>query len=104
MSGNNIQEQLQKELEVFQKLQKDIQKLINSRTQLDVQCNENKAVKDEFDLLKAPSKVFKLHGPVLIKQVRGVGSLQILNSYKGPSPNYRLFWNVCFFKQCLICT
>ena len=63
-----IQEQLQKELEIFQKLQKDIQKLVQGRQQLDAQYNENKIVKDELDLVEEGGNVFKLTGPVLIKQ------------------------------------
>lgn len=63
-----IQEQLQKELESFQKLQKDIQKLITGRQQLDAQYNENKIVKDELDLVEDSANVYKLTGPILVKQ------------------------------------
>merc|ERR1712198_753139 len=57
-----------KEVENYQKLQKDLQKVISARQQLDAQYNENKTVKDELDILKAPAKVYKLTGPVLVKQ------------------------------------
>ena len=63
-----IQEQLQKELESFQKLQKDLQKLVTGRQQLDAQYNENKVVQDELGLVEADANVYKLTGPVLIKQ------------------------------------
>ena len=63
-----VQEALQKEVESYQKLQKDLQKLVSARQQLDAQYNENKTVKDELDILKAPTNVFKLTGPVLVKQ------------------------------------
>nr|CAG4643667.1 EOG090X0MQF [Ilyocryptus agilis] len=42
--------------------------LINSRQQLDSQLTENKGVEDELLLLEADTNVFKLIGPVLIKQ------------------------------------
>ncbi|XP_066933559.1 prefoldin subunit 6-like [Clytia hemisphaerica] len=63
-----IQEQLQKEIDVFQKMQKDLQKLVTGRQQLDVQYNENKVVKDELDLVEPDSNVYKLTGPILVKQ------------------------------------
>ena len=63
-----IQEQLQKEVEVFQKLQGDLQRLVTGRQQLDIQYNENKVVKDELDLVQPDSNVYKLTGPVLVKQ------------------------------------
>ena len=63
-----IQEQLQKEIDAFQKIQKDLQKLVTGRQQLDVQYNENKVVKDELDLVEPDSNVYKLTGPILVKQ------------------------------------
>ena len=66
--ASKVQETLQKELEAYQKLQKDIQKLISARQQLDAQYNENKTVKEELDILKVSSNVYKLIGPVLVKQ------------------------------------
>lgn len=63
-----VQEQLQLALESYQKLQKDIQKLVTGRQQLDAQYNENKIVKDELDVLEAGANVYKLTGPVLVKQ------------------------------------
>jgi len=63
-----LQELLQKELETFQKLQKDLAKLVTGRQQLDAQFNENKIVKEELDILEDGSNVYKLIGPVLVKQ------------------------------------
>ena len=63
-----IQEQLQKEIEAFQKLQKDLQKLVQGRQQLEAQHTENKIGKDELDLVEEGGNVYKLTGPVLIKQ------------------------------------
>ena len=66
--ATKIQEQLQKVVELFQLSQKDLQKLVTGRQQLDIQYNENKVVKDELDLVAADSNVYKLTGPVLVKQ------------------------------------
>ncbi|XP_047504391.1 prefoldin subunit 6 [Pieris napi] len=63
-----IQKKLQKELEVFNSLQKEYQKAVSQKQQLDGQLNENKAVKEELALLKKDSEVYKLIGPVLVKQ------------------------------------
>merc|ERR1712136_276631 len=63
-----LQENLQKEVESYQKVQKDLQKVISARQQLDAQYNENKTVKDELDILESPANVYKLTGPVLVKQ------------------------------------
>jgi prefoldin beta subunit len=46
----------------------DFQKCIASRTQLDSQLNENTTVKEELDLLEDDAVVYKLVGPVLVKQ------------------------------------
>lgn len=42
-------------------------KTLNLRQQLDGQLNENKAVKNELELLKSDGEVYKLIGPVLVK-------------------------------------
>lgn len=59
---------MQDEIEKFKKLQKDLQKYTSSRMQLDTQVNENKTVKEELDLLEDDALVYKLVGPVLVKQ------------------------------------
>lgn len=43
-------------------------KALAKKRQLDSQLSENKAVKEELDLLKPNNEVFKLIGPVLVKQ------------------------------------
>lgn len=63
-----IQKKLQTELENFKLVQKDYQKALSQRQQLDGQLNENVIVKQELDLMKGDSEVFKLIGPVLVKQ------------------------------------
>lgn len=46
----------------------EYQKSITKRQKLDAQLNENTCVKNELDMIKGDSDVFKLIGPVLIKQ------------------------------------
>lgn len=46
----------------------DLQKLISTRQQLDAQLNENKVVQEELDIIEPDGNVYKLIGPVLVKQ------------------------------------
>ncbi|KAM3966938.1 prefoldin 6 [Aphomia sociella] len=66
--AEEIQKKLQKELEVLSGVQKEYHKAVAQKQQLDSQLNENKAVKEELLLLKKDAEVFKLIGPVLVKQ------------------------------------
>ncbi|KAM7356454.1 prefoldin 6 [Cochliomyia hominivorax] len=59
---------LQSELEAYQNLQKTCVKLVKQRTLLESQLSENKCVLDELNLLGPDNKVYKLYGPVLVKQ------------------------------------
>ncbi|XP_039967025.1 probable prefoldin subunit 6 [Bactrocera neohumeralis] len=59
---------LQSELEAYQNLQKTCVKLVKQRTLLESQLNENKCVLDELNILGPDNKVYKLYGPVLVKQ------------------------------------
>ncbi len=46
----------------------EYQSVISSRQQLDSQLTENNGVKEELNLLESDANVFKLIGPVLVKQ------------------------------------
>eukprot|EP00116_Pleurobrachia_bachei_P014182 sb/3474444/ len=59
---------LQTEREKLQVLSKEYQKFITTRQQFDAQLNENELVLSEFGRLKDNSEVFKLVGPLLVKQ------------------------------------
>ncbi|KAL5483763.1 hypothetical protein EMCRGX_G020175 [Ephydatia muelleri] len=59
---------LQDEIEKYRGLQKEYQKAVASRNQLDAQLTENKNVKEELDVLEDDAVVYKLVGPVLVKQ------------------------------------
>ncbi|XP_043265909.1 prefoldin subunit 6 [Colletes gigas] len=63
-----IKKNLKTEIDKYKQVQKDYHKALSQRQQLDGQLNENVAVKKELDLLKPDDNVFKLIGPVLIKQ------------------------------------
>ena len=59
---------LQSEREKLQVLTKEFQKCVSTRQQFDAQLNENELVLSEFNRLKPNAEVFKLVGPVLVKQ------------------------------------
>ncbi|EGR34295.1 prefoldin subunit 6, putative [Ichthyophthirius multifiliis] len=70
MSGEvaKLQSQLEIEVKEMQNLQKDLQKLNEGRQRLLEQQNESDLVKKEVDLLEEGANIFKLIGPVLVKQ------------------------------------
>ncbi|EDO30505.1 predicted protein [Nematostella vectensis] len=63
-----IQQQLQTELEKYKAHQIDLQKSVSTRQQLDAQLSENTVVKEELDKISSDGNVYKLIGPVLVKQ------------------------------------
>jgi len=65
---DGLQKRLQTEIEKYKALQKDYQKHMSARQQLDSQLNENTLVLDELKRLESDSTVFKMIGPVLVKQ------------------------------------
>ncbi|TDL21239.1 prefoldin subunit 6, partial [Rickenella mellea] len=52
----------------YQKLQSDLSNAVDARQRLEAQLTENEIVKKEFDQLKPSNEVYKLIGPVLVKQ------------------------------------
>ncbi|KAK2838710.1 hypothetical protein Q7C36_013524 [Tachysurus vachellii] len=63
-----IQKKLQSELEKYQQIQKDVSKSMSARQKLEAQLTENNIVKEELDFLDSQNTVYKLIGPVLVKQ------------------------------------
>ncbi|XP_030622241.1 prefoldin subunit 6 [Chanos chanos] len=63
-----IQKKLQSELEKYQQMQKDVSKSMSARQKLEAQLTENNIVKEELDMLNSQNTVYKLIGPVLVKQ------------------------------------
>ncbi|GAA5929691.1 tubulin-binding prefolding complex subunit YKE2 [Sporobolomyces koalae] len=52
----------------FTKLQSDYSKAVENRQRLDAQKSENEGVKKEFSTLTPENQVYKLIGPILMKQ------------------------------------
>jgi len=78
-SSLNIQQaKIEAELKEFRSLQKQISNLANSRSQYLTQLNENEMVKKELELLETDAEIFKLVGPVLIKQERTEATANVL--------------------------
>ncbi|XP_008280398.1 prefoldin subunit 6 [Stegastes partitus] len=63
-----IQKKLKAELEKYTQMQKDVSKSMSARQKLETQLTENNIVKEELDLLNSSNTVYKLIGPVLVKQ------------------------------------
>ncbi|XP_077589679.1 prefoldin subunit 6 [Stigmatopora nigra] len=63
-----IQKKLNAELEKYTQMQKDVSKSMTARQKLETQLAENNIVKEELDILDSANTVYKLIGPVLVKQ------------------------------------
>ncbi|KAK3385487.1 Prefoldin [Podospora didyma] len=66
----SVQAQLQGLSEEFTNLQKELQEHVQSRQKLEAQKQENLGVQKEFAKLKDDETIYKLIGPVLLKQDR----------------------------------
>uniref|UniRef100_H0WTR9 Prefoldin subunit 6 n=1 Tax=Otolemur garnettii TaxID=30611 RepID=H0WTR9_OTOGA len=66
-----IQKKLQRQVEKYQQLQKDLSKAISWRQKLEAQLTENNTVMEGLDSPDMSNVVFKLLGPVLAKQALG---------------------------------
>jgi len=62
------QQQVQELTEEYSKLQQDLQTHVQLRQKLESQQQENKGVQKEFKALNDSSQIYKLVGPVLLKQ------------------------------------
>ncbi|XP_058116515.1 probable prefoldin subunit 6 [Anopheles ziemanni] len=63
-----LQRKLEAELKNFKDSQKEFNKLVQTQQQLDGQFFENKSILEELQMLKPANTVYKLYGPVLVKQ------------------------------------
>ncbi|KAI0838538.1 Prefoldin beta-like protein [Hypoxylon sp. FL0890] len=63
-----IQARLQSLSEDYTKLQQELQAAVQSRQKLEAQKQENSNVQKEFERLKDGENIYKLVGPVLLKQ------------------------------------
>ncbi|KAK0610073.1 Prefoldin [Bombardia bombarda] len=66
----NMQARMQALSEEFTKLQRDLQESVQARQRLEAQMQENLGVQKEFAQLKDDETIYKLIGPVLLKQDR----------------------------------
>ncbi|KAH9016417.1 prefoldin subunit 6 [Lactarius deliciosus] len=64
----SLEARLQAASSDYQKLQVDLSSSVEARQRLDAQLSENELVKKEFSTLTPNNIVFKLVGPVLVKQ------------------------------------
>ncbi|KAF4277606.1 hypothetical protein KXV22_001809 [Aspergillus fumigatus] len=62
------QKQFQALSDEYQQLQTDLEGFIDARQKLESQQQENKGVQAEFDKLDEESRIYKIVGPVLLKQ------------------------------------
>ncbi|PNY27466.1 Prefoldin subunit 6 [Tolypocladium capitatum] len=64
----DVQDHIQSLSEDYQKLQQDLQSIVESRQKLEGQKQENVGVQKELDTLGDEETIYKLVGPVLLKQ------------------------------------
>ncbi|KAI1198908.1 prefoldin subunit [Nemania serpens] len=62
------QARLQALSEDYQKLQQELQTAVDARQKIEAQRQENTGVQKEFDRLKDGEAIYKLAGPILLKQ------------------------------------
>lgn len=67
-SIRDLQQQMENQANVLGKIQKDIAKNHQIRKQYTIQHGENEMVQKELELLNEDANVYKLIGPVLVKQ------------------------------------
>ncbi|VDD95456.1 unnamed protein product [Enterobius vermicularis] len=67
-SVETLKARFEEELGKFKQLERDREKNISNRQQLEGQLTENNLVKTELELLEEDATVYKLIGPVLVKQ------------------------------------
>ncbi|KAL8828377.1 MAG: hypothetical protein Q9170_006628 [Blastenia crenularia] len=68
MSTSDTQQKLQTLSDEYQTLQTDLESQISSLRRLESQHQENTSVRNEFSTLTPESNIYKLVGPVLLKQ------------------------------------
>jgi len=63
-----LRTKFEQEVEKLNEIEKDRTRYLSNRQQLESQLTENNMVKEELVLLEPEANVFKLIGPVLVKQ------------------------------------
>ncbi|KAE9550081.1 hypothetical protein FO519_006713 [Halicephalobus sp. NKZ332] len=65
---DKVKKDYEEQLRKYQVVEKEREKIIGQRQQLEAQKTENELVKQELDVLQPGTNVFKLIGPALVKQ------------------------------------
>jgi len=65
---DKVKKEYEEQVRKYQLVEKEREKIIGQRQQLEAQKTENELVKQELDLLQPGTNVFKLIGPSLVKQ------------------------------------
>jgi prefoldin beta subunit len=65
--GEQMAAQIDAKVQQFRSIQEEVQKLRNDQQMLMQQQSENEMVKQELDLLDDSAQVYKMVGPVLMK-------------------------------------
>jgi len=73
----DAQKKLQDLSDEFQTLQNELSTIISARQRLDSQLTENKSVATEFSKLKDSNTIYKMVGPVLLKQTKENADLAV---------------------------
>ncbi|KAH7043781.1 Prefoldin [Macrophomina phaseolina] len=71
------QKKLQDLSDDFQKLQTELQTIVEARQKLESQQQENKGVQQEFENVGDDANIYKLVGPVLLKQDKSEAVLAV---------------------------
>ncbi|GAA5795693.1 Prefoldin [Helicostylum pulchrum] len=74
-----VEAKLEAESKAFQLLQKELSVVIESRQRLESQQQENELVNTEFQHLDQDSNIYKLIGPVLVKQDKSEAASNVKN-------------------------
>ncbi|KAL1915876.1 uncharacterized protein VTP21DRAFT_6264 [Calcarisporiella thermophila] len=74
---SNLRAQLESESNEFQQIQKEISKFVETRERLESQLRENELVDKEFQHLEDDANIYKLLGPVLVKQEKSEAKLNV---------------------------
>ncbi|KAJ6187859.1 hypothetical protein N7519_002767 [Penicillium mononematosum] len=73
----DAQKQLQARSEEFQALQTELEVLVDARQKLESQQQENEGVQTEFAQLDDEANIYKLVGPVLLKQDKSEATMAV---------------------------
>ncbi|KNE54758.1 hypothetical protein AMAG_00713 [Allomyces macrogynus ATCC 38327] len=68
MSLAALEAKIEKEVTTYNQLQKEYSKIVSGRQTLESQLKENELVQTEFELLDDEATIYKMIGPVLVKQ------------------------------------